>query len=300
MRLINMVAITLFYCGGVMVQSSAQTKAANTQLLQMAAVESYCLEITYNKTSHLIFPAPIRYADLGSEYLIAGKAEDLTNVLRVKAAVKNFAEETNFSVVTEDGRYYSFNVRYNAHPDTLTYDFLKISKAARSGNANEVMLEEMGENSPAMSELISKFIYDDNKRLITYIGAKSFGVRTLLKSIYSHNDKLFFNLELKNKSNVPFKIEYVIFKVVDRRQAKRTVVQERQIVPLRIYEPLKTVEGNATYHSVFLLEQLTIADDKLLQIEVFEKGGSRHQVLQLTNGDLVRAKLFDETNLQTK
>jgi len=274
--------------------SFGQMKAAHTDLLQMAAVESYCLEITYNKTSHLIFPAPIRYADLGSEYLIAGKAEDLTNVLRIKAAVKNFEEETNFSVVTEDGRYYGFNVRYNPHPDTLTYDLLKISKAAGSSNANEVMLEEMGRNSPAISGLISKSIHEENKRLISYIGAKSFGIRTLLRSIYTHNDKLFFNLEVKNKSHVPFKIDYVIFKVVARKQGKRTVVQERQVSPLRIYKPLETVEGNATFHSVFLLDQMTIADDKLLQIEVFEKGGSRHQILQVTNSDLVHAKLFDD------
>ena len=32
------------------------------------------LEITYDKTVHVIFPAPVRYVDLGSPNLIAGKA----------------------------------------------------------------------------------------------------------------------------------------------------------------------------------------------------------------------------------
>ena len=54
----------------------------------------YGLEVTFEKTVHLIFPAPIRYVDLGSQNIIAGKAEDAENVLRIKAAVQDFETET--------------------------------------------------------------------------------------------------------------------------------------------------------------------------------------------------------------
>ena len=69
----------------------------------------YGLDVTFDKTVHLIFPAPIRYVDLGSNNLIAGKAEDAENVLRVKAAVKDFETETNMSVICEDGSFYAFS-----------------------------------------------------------------------------------------------------------------------------------------------------------------------------------------------
>ena len=61
------------------------------------------LEVTYDKTVHIIFPAEVRYVDLGSPNLIAGKADGAENVIRVKATVKNFKNETNMSVITEDG-----------------------------------------------------------------------------------------------------------------------------------------------------------------------------------------------------
>ena len=61
----------------------------------------YGLEVTFDKTSHLIFPSAIRYVDLGSNKLIAGKAEDAENVLRVKAAVRDFETETNMSVICD-------------------------------------------------------------------------------------------------------------------------------------------------------------------------------------------------------
>jgi hypothetical protein len=58
------------------------------------------LEVTYDKTVHVIFPAEVRYVDLGSPDLIAGKADGAENVIRVKATVRNFPNETNMSALT--------------------------------------------------------------------------------------------------------------------------------------------------------------------------------------------------------
>ena len=65
------------------------------------------LEVTYDKTVHVIFPAEVRYVDLGSPDLIAGKADGAENVIRVKATVRNFPNETNMTVIKEDGRFYT-------------------------------------------------------------------------------------------------------------------------------------------------------------------------------------------------
>ena len=62
-------------------------------------VPPHGLEVTYDKTVHVIFPAEVRYVDLGSPDLIAGKAEGAEHVIRVKATVRNFPNETNMSVI---------------------------------------------------------------------------------------------------------------------------------------------------------------------------------------------------------
>lgn len=72
-------------------------------------VPPHGLEVTYDKTVHVIFPAEVRYVDLGSPDLIAGKADGAENVIRVKATVRNFPNETNMSVITEDGSFYTFS-----------------------------------------------------------------------------------------------------------------------------------------------------------------------------------------------
>ena len=266
--------------------------------LNLGKIEPYQMQVTYDKTTHLIFPAAIRYVDLGSEYLIAGKADDAENVLRVKASVKDFETETNFSVITNDGRFYSFNVYYSAYPEALSYDLLTMQKAVDKENGNDVLFEELGNNSPSLAGLLLETIYKKDQRIVKHIGAKSFGIQFILKGIYIHNGKYYFHTELRNRTNVPFQIDFVNFKVVDKKIAKRTVVQERPMIPLRTYKPLDEIGGKAIEQNVFLLDQFTIDDDKILLIEIFEKNGGRHQTLQIENSDFIKARLINDMHLK--
>ena len=106
------------------------------------------LEVTYDKTVHIIFPSEVRYVDLGSPDLIAGKADGAENVIRVKATVRDFPNETNMSVITEDGSFYTFNVKYAAEPLLLNVemcDFIHDGEAVnRPNNAQEIYLKELG------------------------------------------------------------------------------------------------------------------------------------------------------------
>ncbi len=281
---------------GFAVQSFAQDSIRTP--LALGKIEPYRMEVTYDKTSHLIFPTAIRYVDLGSEYLIAGKAEDAENVLRVKASVRDFEPETNFSVITNDGRFYSFNVYYSSYPEALSYDLLTMQKAVDKAKGNDVLFEELGNNSPSLAGLLLETIYNKDKRIVKHIGAKSFGIQFILKGIYIHNGKYYFHTELRNRTNVPFEIDFINFKVVDKKVAKRTVVQERPLTPLRTYKPLDGIAGKSTEQNVFLLDQFTIADDKVLLIEIFEKNGGRHQTLQVENSDLIKARLIDDMHLK--
>ncbi|MFC6095424.1 conjugative transposon protein TraN [Flavobacterium qiangtangense] len=266
--------------------------------LALGRIASYEMQVTYDKTSHLIFPSAIRYVDMGSEYLIAGKAADAENVLRVKASIKDFVPETNFSVITEDGRFYSFDAYYSACPTTLSYSLQAMQEAAATSSGQDVLFEELGNNSPSLAGLILETIYKKDSRIVKHIGAKSFGIQFILKGIYIHNGKYYFHTELENRTNVPFQIDFINFKVVDKKVARRTVIQERPVPPLRSYKPLEGIGGKSAGQNVFLLDQLTIADDKVLLIAIFEKNGGRHQTLQVENADLIKARLINDMHLK--
>jgi len=265
-------------------------------------IAPYALEVTFDKTVHIIFPAAIRYVDLGSADLLAAKADGTENVLRVKAAQRNFSRESNLSVITDDGSYYSFNVKYADEPVKLSVemaDFIRNNKTAdHPDNTTSVLLTDLGNESPLLVNLIMQSIYKNDRREIKHIGCKRFGIQYTLKGIYSHNNLLYFHMQLKNSSNVPFNVDYISFKIVDKKVAKRTAIQEQSIAPLRAYNQMMVINGRKTERTVFTLPQFTVAEGKKLFVELNEKNGGRLQSFVVENADLVRAKSISKLKVQ--
>ncbi len=265
-------------------------------------IPPYALEVTFSKTVHIIFPSAIRYVDLGSADLLAAKADGAENVLRVKAALRDFSRESNLAVITEDGAYYTFNVKYADEPVKLSVemtDFIHDGEAVnRPNNAMEIYMRELGSESPLLVKLIMKSIYKNDDREIKHIGSKRFGIQYTLKGIYTHNGLLYFHMQLKNSSNVPFDVDFITFKIVDKKVAKRTAIQEQVIVPLRAHNNLTLIGGKKMERCVFTLPKFTIPDDKHLIIELNEKEGGRHQSFTVENADLIRAKVSNELKVK--
>ena len=270
----------------------AQTQFTKT-ISNDRVIPSYCLDVTYDKTVHLIFPSGVSYIDLGSHDLIAGKADGAENVVRVKAAVKGFKEETNFSVITDEGSFYSFIVNYSENPEKLNIemkDFLFENKLDNlPENSMEVHISELGNESPQTVDMAMKRIYKTNKGAVKHIDSKQFGIEFLLQSIYSYNGLLFFHTEIKNTSNIPFDIDFLTFRIVDRKVFKRMTIQETVVEPVRTYNYLNSVKGKNAESTVFAFQKFTIPDKKQLVVELFEKNGGRHQRIVIKNADLTKA-----------
>ena len=257
-------------------------------------IPPYGLEVTFDKTVHILFPAPITYVDLGNERLIAGKAGSAENVLRVKSAEEYWDGETNMSVITENGSFYTFNVKFAAEPEKLNVemqDFTHDGSAVnRPNNSMEIYFKELNNESPRLVRLIMKSIHANNYRIIKHIGARGFGIQLLLKGIYSYNGLLFFHVELRNNSSVSYNIDYLTFNIVDKRLIKRTTIQESTLSPVRAYNHVTTVGAKKTECIVLAFPVFTIMPEKLLRVDLHEKEGGRNFTFDVENADLVRAR----------
>jgi len=265
-------------------------------------VTPHGVQVTFAKTVHIIFPSAVRYVDLGSNWIIAGKADGAENVIRVKATTEGFPGETNFSVICEDGSFYSFNARYAHEPEMLNIemkDFLENGNTTDFSHTRmNIHFRELGNESPLLVKLIMQSIYKEDRREIRHLGCKRFGVQFLLKSVHSHNGLFYFHTETRNRSNVAFRTDFIRFKVVDKKVPKRTAIQERVIDPVRSYNEVLVTEGKSDVRTVYAVPQFTIPDDKLLVIELFEKDGGRHQTIRVENADLVAAKQINELKIK--
>ena len=307
--------LSIVVCATITLPAMAQQVEGNNQLLSSGdlyqgmsrsipngrVVLPYGLEVTFEKTVHLIFPAAIRYVDLGSQNIIAGKADDAENVLRVKTAVREFETETNMSVICEDGSFYAFNVKYAAEPEKLSMemkDFLSPTEGRLPSNRADIYFKELGSESPILVKLIMKSIYQNDKRIIKHVGAKQFGMRFLLRGLYAHNGLLYFHVRMDNESNMPYAVDFITFKVVDKKIAKHTAIQERMLQPLRAFHQVMWIGAGRSERIVFALEQFTLSEDKQLEVTLYERNGSRTLTFYVEPEDLLLTKKIDNLKLK--
>ena len=117
---------------------------------------SYPLGVSNRKTTHIIFPAKIREFDAGTSDVIAQIPETVPNILRVKAKEKLDFCETNMTVITEDGGFYSFFVRFQEDPEILNN---KIVGHQIVGNVN---VQNFGVFLKANQETVKAAVFGDN------------------------------------------------------------------------------------------------------------------------------------------
>ena len=265
-------------------------------------VTPYGVQVTFAKTVHIIFPSAVRYVDLGSSHIMAGKADGAENVVRVKATTEGFPGETNFSVICEDGSFYSFNAKYTNEPEILNIemkDFLENeSTTDYSHSRMNIYFRELGNESPLLVKLIMESIYKNNDREIRHLGSKRFELQFIVKGIYTHNGLFYFHTQMKNSSTVAFNTDFIRFKIIDKKVAKRTAIQETFVNPVRSHNEIISIEGNSTVRTVYAIPQFVIPDDKILEIELVEKNGGRHQTIWIENSDIVNAKEINELKIK--
>lgn len=257
------------------------------------------IEVGFTKTVHILFPAPVTYIDIGSMAIIAGKADGAENVVRVKAAVRDFAEETNLTVITEDGGFYTFDARYAENPATSTIEITAAkSPEAQPASASEttradegrVLLREVGRERPATVKRMLSDIYRQNRADVKGIHTRKYGVEVEVRGIYVHNDVIYLHVQIANDTNISFEVDCRRFVVADRKAAKRTAQQQRIIEPLRVCNDPSIVRGHQRQRIVFALPKLTLEEDKILLLEIAEKDGARHQYLEISSKELLGAK----------
>ena len=291
----------LIYLTLIAALMAAAQVTAQTAPEAPAEIRPLRIEAGFSKTVHILFPSPVTYIDIGSMDIIAGKADGAGNVVRVKAAVRNFTTETNLTVITEDGGFFSFDVHYAENPAVSTIDISALKQpAVESGSSQpepasaegRVLLQEVGREKPATVKRVLGDIYRQNRMDVKGICTKKYGIGVEVLGIYVHNDVIYIHTMISNETNISFEVDARQFIVADRKLAKRTAQQQTPLEILRVCNDPTVVRGHQRQRTVFALQKFTIPDDKLLLLEIIERNGARHQTVEIPAKELLDAKLL--------
>lgn len=273
--------------------------AQDYQAAMRTDIKPYKAEVSFNKTLHILFPAEVKYVDLGSSDLIADKADGAGNVVRIKAA-NEFTGETNFSIITADGVFYTFDAVYSDNPRTLTIEIADwlhddpYSKAAE--RLMYVRPEEFGNRqTPLQVSRTMYSIYLNNKIHIRTIENRNGGIKFKLLGIYVGGDMLYLMTSIENDSSLDFEIDRIRFRICERKVSKRTARQETVLNPIRIFdENTSLVKAGETLRNVYVFRRFTMPKTQALRIELFEAGGARHLSFEIRHFDVEKALKVDD------
>lgn len=249
------------------------------QLLQAqpaSTIEPFEIAVSYHQTTNLIFPYAIKSVDRGSGAVIVQKAKGVENILQAKATSKDF-EPTNLSVVTADGRFYSFVLSYAEHPQHLNISFSDVQMVQVNGEVvNARQLEKESWQVLSMPPMLRVQRMEQEMQL-------------QLTGIWLAEQTIWYKLRLSNRSQIDFTRDYLRFFLRDRKRSKRTAIQETEIFP--VHQSLtERVDGLSQAYWIIGFSPFTVPPDKKLIIQVGEKAGGRTLVLPLKGRTVLRAR----------
>lgn len=257
----------------------------NNTGFESKSIPSSILQISDQLTTHLIFPQAIKSVDRGNRNILVQKAKEVENILQVKAENSDLPN-SNLTVITADGSFYSFEVGYQKNPSIINLSVLPVG--------NKMNRTAFIEPSPPKSEI------EETARLISLkhrsmpaIRQRKFMTGFSLTGIYIENDLLYFQLQLENLTNIPYDTEQFRLFIKDNKQSKRSASQELEQVPLLIWGNHQRIPEHSTQTLVLALEKFTLPNQKHLQIELMEKKGGRNLKIKVKNRHLMDAMALE-------
>ena len=250
------------------------------------------LRISEAYTTHLIFSSDITYADLSNPAdVIAKVIEQNRNMLAMRARYP-FTGSSSVSALESNGQMHTFIVAYENSPEKLIVDLRTgtvIRDLASSGS-------DMPSNSfdpPILSDIVN------SPQQLYHIGVKKYGITALCEDIVSYKDVTHIVLSLTNKSSVSYSITDATFVLESKKKGKRAVAFEKGLTPKNRHGSL-SAEAGTTTRIAYSFDKMTLADDQVLKVYLYEEGGQRNLVMTISAKDINKAGASKKQKKKTK
>lgn len=232
----------------------------------------YFVGVSSHRTVSLVFPANIVSVDRGSEQILVQKATP--NILKVKAD-SVFSDTTNLTVVTTDGKLYSFLVGYVYSPLHYVMDLT------------------------AASDVLQDTVLAAFARRVTNAPSYLQGVRfsaghvwAQVLGLYSNGMVMAVKLRVLNRSSFSYEFGGINAYTTQKRTGKRRASQEIAI-PILLHDATKQmVRERQVVELVVVLPKSSLVEGQMLLLELHEKGSHRQLVMKLPQHQIITAKLL--------
>ena len=235
------------------------------------------------KTTHFILKDKLKYIDIGSRYFVTDTVE---NIVKVKHIGGDFTEledqkETNLTLVTENGDYYTIPLFFYRNITNTTYklDYAEsnLNSMASSRNTKNTAIFELCHYSKKAK---SNYDIKGNRDLLL----------TKISGIFYRGDHIVIRMEIKNFSSIDLDMDQILFRFLKKKRLGKDIVyQERVLRPVNVCNDARRVKGNGGIEIYnFIFDKFTPNDDENLQVDILEKNGGRSATIKIPRKSLLK------------
>lgn len=230
-------------------------------------------DIPMSATTTIISPDPIVLVDISSDKAQGELSPSTDNrIFRIKPTAALL--ENDFVVVTVVTKKYVSVMKLIAKNTQAIQAVYTIAI-----NPNDTYrLDEFNSLTSGDFQKLALFALT-KKRGIHDIRAKSNGLQAWVGNVFVAGDYILVDLSLKNKSNLPYDIESIRFRIIDKYAVSAHVSQEMEMLPEYALYDRDNWQFTSKWRNLFIFPKFTYPDNKIFQIEVQEKQISGRKIL---------------------
>ncbi len=234
-------------------------------------------------TMALFFPSDIKQGITGSEHFVFTYNREKEQNLGLLKAVKG--SSSNLLVITTDGKVYSFILKYAEHLENPNR-FISIQESI--GDAKRVLTKEVETddhpNTSILANTIPNHIRSSCESLLKLPERKNKhikknGIKLSLKNMYYHEDHVFMQFEIENKSAIRFDFDFLKISKASGNKERNASYQELLLKPIYIYNKPTQILPSTKVKMVYVLPKFIISRNEKMVARLQELNTTRKVIL---------------------
>lgn len=247
------------------------------------------IDISSIYDSHMVYSTDIKHAHVSDPGNVTSMVlPQSPNILAIKARTDFRASTSSVTVLESEGHIHTYIARYRQHPKDLIMNFQTGNEKKESGQV-QVASRLRRNDAPMLSEV------KDYPQGLYHIATKKDRITVVCENIFSYSDITYITLRIENHSGVSFEADRTSFVIGSRPKRKSMIVEETNLLPKASVGTL-TVAPGAKEKITYSFDKITLSQEQILRVCVYELKGRRDFFLTLSPKDINEAQRPEKTS----
>jgi len=273
----------------VIIKRNAMKKSFIIFILGAWGTVSYAQDTAYvsrDKTTALFFKSAVKIISKPTSDFDVTQKEDA--LITIKALDANFAPTRINVQDVSTAKIYHIPVEYS---------YGRAGRSIKIEGAAPMTVRVIKTGDYNYNAVVTQLAEGKRKDVVDH--EKTGGIKAWVDKLSLAGNRVFFRLDIRNKSNLPYEIDFVRFYIRDLKTVARMATHEQEIVPLITTLHKKTsIAHKQEIAKVFGFHRFSLSEDQALNVELYERNGNRHLYLQIKQKDLDDLKTINPASQQ--